>query len=132
MDKQFQNVVGSSDHSSENGTARGSNLALVGLNLIAVVIAAVLWLTTYFLNETGLNVMLLVLATIAGAALIAIVIGTIKKNRWGINLERVQCPSCSTQLPQLRAPTSVQQALWGGYTCPKCGTQVDKWGRKIR
>lgn len=131
MEKQLHKVVGPTEDSSANGTPRGRRLALVGLNLIAVVIASVLWLTTYFLNATRLNVMLLVLATVVGAALIAIVNGTIKRNRWGINLEPVQCPCCSTLLQQIRTPKSVRQALWGGCTCPKCGTEVDKWGRKI-
>jgi hypothetical protein len=23
----------------------------------------------------------------------------------------------------------MRQALWGGSTCPSCGTEIDKWGR---
>jgi hypothetical protein len=57
--------------------------------------------------------------------------GTIVKNRWGLNFQRVLCPNCGAEMPRVRAPGSVTQALWGGYTCSKCGCQVDKWGRRL-
>jgi hypothetical protein len=64
-----------------------------------------------------------------GAALVAY--GTFAKNRWGINTEPVFCPRCKAQLPKLREPGSLHQALWGGWTCPVCGAGVDKWGREV-
>ena len=24
-----------------------------------------------------------------------------------------------------------RQKLWGGYTCPKCACEMDKWGRRL-
>ncbi len=59
-----------------------------------------------------------------------VVYGTIARNRWGINLDPIGvCPSCGVQVPTIRKPTSLHQALWGGNTCSACGTEWDKWGR---
>jgi len=41
-----------------------------------------------------------------------------------------KCPECATPLPKVRKPMNRQQALWGGWTCPKCGIDVDRKGRK--
>jgi len=50
------------------------------------------------------------------------------KSKWGINLKRVYCPVCHTKQPIVRMPDSGEQALWGGTTCPKCHTKLDKYG----
>ena len=42
------------------------------------------------------------------------------------------CWECGIRLPKLRAPTSLRQALWGGFTCQNCGTELDASGQKIR
>ena len=51
---------------------------------------------------------------------------------WSIGLSDivadVYCPNCGNQLPKKRAPKSLKQFLWGGWTCEYCGTEVDKWG----
>jgi hypothetical protein len=60
-----------------------------------------------------------------------VIYGTIAKNRWGINFQAVVCPKCGTQMPRVRAPTSAGEAMWGGFTCPKCGCRTDKWGRQL-
>jgi hypothetical protein len=52
-----------------------------------------------------------------------------KRGRWGIPLEAVSCARCGEPVPLVRVPASVQQALWGGWTCPRCGLENDKWGR---
>jgi hypothetical protein len=57
--------------------------------------------------------------------------GTIAKNKWGINLDPIRCPSCGVAQPRVRKPTSLRQAMWGGQTCAVCGTEMDKWGRPI-
>lgn len=44
----------------------------------------------------------------------------------------IQCHICNTKLPVFRKPTSFRQMLKGGWTCPKCGTEVDKHGEKIK
>lgn len=54
--------------------------------------------------------------------------GTIAENRWGINLGSISCPRCTSPLSQVRTPRSFRQALWGGYICPACRAEVDKWG----
>ncbi len=50
------------------------------------------------------------------------------KSKWGINLNRVNCPVCQTLQPVVRVPKSRKQMLWGGTTCPNCQTQLDKYG----
>ena len=53
------------------------------------------------------------------------------KSKWGINLKRVYCPVCQTKQPIFRMPGNQAQALWGGTTCPKCKTNLDKYGNII-
>jgi hypothetical protein len=60
----------------------------------------------------------------------ALVKGTKRKSRMGINLSPpTACPQCGTRLPQARIPKNVRQAMWGGWTCQSCGIELDKWGR---
>lgn len=55
--------------------------------------------------------------------------GSYKRNRYGINVKLMaDCPNCGTKLPAVRIPKTLKQALWGGWTCPTCGTESDKWG----
>ena len=74
---------------------------------------------------------LLLLVALTAIGMVLVMYGTIAENRWGINLSAVSCPSCKTRLPQIRKPNSLRQAMWGGYTCPACGTEIDKWGRLL-
>lgn len=60
-----------------------------------------------------------------------VIYGSLKKNRWGINPKAAVCPACGSELPRVRKPASLRQALWGGYTCKVCGTEIDKWGRVV-
>ena len=39
---------------------------------------------------------------------------------------RKTCPRCAAGLPKYRRPASLRQALWGGWTCPKCGCESDR------
>ena len=41
----------------------------------------------------------------------------------------VKCPSCGREQPKMRAPTSMNQAMWGGYTCQGCGAEMDARGK---
>lgn len=41
------------------------------------------------------------------------------------------CPSCHTPVPRYRTPTSLRQALWGGWTCENCGTAMDRHGMEL-
>ena len=54
----------------------------------------------------------LVIFGLLGIGMVLVVFGTIAKNRWGINLDPVSCPSCNTLFPQIRQPQSMRQALW--------------------
>ncbi len=49
----------------------------------------------------------------------------------GINLNRVYCPKCNEKQPIIRSPENQRQALYGGHTCKKCGTEIDKYGQEI-
>jgi hypothetical protein len=42
-----------------------------------------------------------------------------------------KCPDCGESLAKFRKPASQRQALWGGWTCPKCGCEVDRRGHKV-
>ena len=55
---------------------------------------------------------------------------TKQKSRWGITFSRKPCPRCGTMPPAVRVPKSVDEAVWGGWTCPKCGCKCDKYGRE--
>lgn len=41
------------------------------------------------------------------------------------------CPECGTPVPRVRTPTSWRQALWGGWTCAECGTEMDQHGEEL-
>ena len=54
-----------------------------------------------------------------------------RSGRMGINLEKVSCPQCGEKMSQVRKPANISQALWGGWTCGECGTEMDKYGERI-
>ena len=88
----------------------------------------------YWLSDVGRRSSMTALAVIIGVlgvGMALVIYGTVTKNRWGISLEAVSCPRCTTVLPHVRRPRSLHQAIWGGYTCPTCGVEVDKWGREV-
>lgn len=74
---------------------------------------------------------LLACGILLGVGAVLVVWGTIRKNRWGMHFENVYCPKCGTEAPMTRKPKSTREALWGGWTCSACGTEIDKWGREI-
>ena len=41
------------------------------------------------------------------------------------------CPECGAALPVIRLPKNRREMLWGGVTCPGCGMQFDRHGRKL-
>jgi hypothetical protein len=71
------------------------------------------------------------LVSLLAVGFIFVIYGTLAKNKWGINPASASCPRCNTALPQARKPRSLRQCLWGGWTCPNCGVEVDKWGREL-
>lgn len=54
-----------------------------------------------------------------------------KQSKNGINLKAVYCPNCNTKQPFIRIPKNTSQTLYGGTTCPKCGTELDKYGNIV-
>jgi len=42
------------------------------------------------------------------------------------------CSNCNTKLPLMRAPANTKQAMQGGWTCPKCGKELDSSGKVIQ
>ncbi|VUT24461.1 MAG: hypothetical protein MASP_00512 [Candidatus Methanolliviera sp. GoM_asphalt] len=83
------------------------------------------------INEIDGTVLLIITAGFFAILLAVIVQGTLRKTKWGITLKGVCCPRCGEKSSFIRKPTSRQQFLWGGWTCPKCGCEVDKWGREV-
>jgi hypothetical protein len=48
-------------------------------------------------------------------------------------LQKVRiCPKCKTPLPKFRKPANSHQMLWGGWTCQKCGSEIDRKGNLIK
>lgn len=54
-----------------------------------------------------------------------------KNSHLGINLKRIYCPKCNEKQPIIRTPANQREALYGGNTCKKCGTEMDKYGTEI-
>ena len=53
------------------------------------------------------------------------------KGKWGIgSFGGTSCPRCGERLPMIRKPTSSEEAMWGGWTCRKCGCKFDKYGKE--
>lgn len=74
------------------------------------------------------------LLQIAGAAMItvvAIVVGTVAAIAALAMLNRARCGKCGEPQPIIRKPQNERQAFWGGYTCRRCGTELDSSGAPI-
>ena len=76
-------------------------------------------------------VLVLAVFLLGTVGLIWILVGTVRKSRAGINLNRITCPRCGVPQPAIRKPKNLRQFLWGGNTCPQCGLEMDKWGRAV-
>ena len=78
------------------------------------------------------------------AILIGIVVGIVllilltlikkdsKYSKFGVNLYRIYCPKCNLKQPVIRKPNNQRQAMYGGHTCKKCSTEMDKFGTEIK
>jgi hypothetical protein len=84
------------------------------------------------------------LGTIAAIALSVVIFGLLltglvlmirdtirQRGNWGLNLKPGPCTECGTPMPMIRKPANWRQALWGGWTCPECGLELDKWSRPV-
>ena len=54
-----------------------------------------------------------------------------RHDKWGINVNPVNCPRCNQLMPVIRIPANRRQLLWGGWTCPNCGCEMDKYGKSV-
>ena len=63
-------------------------------------------------------------------ATIAIVMMMAAAARKRVN-EKGGCPNCGMPVPAFRNPTSLRQALKGGWTCSECGTEMDRFGNEL-
>jgi hypothetical protein len=88
-------------------------------------------LISVMIPDRVMNVVFVVVASLVLLGILLVAFGTATKNRWGINPGSVNCAACGSPVPQVRRPKSLSQARWGGWTCEKCGCEMDKWGRLI-
>jgi hypothetical protein len=79
----------------------------------------------------AIGVSLLVVGLLLTAVVLTVRDTVRKKGRWGINLWPTSCRSCGEPAPAIRRPENLRQSLWGGWTCPQCGLEVDKWGEPV-
>lgn len=49
--------------------------------------------------------------------------------KFGLGPLQVSCPNCGAAQPFIRTAASFRQMMFGGYTCSRCGTEIDKFGR---
>ena len=54
-----------------------------------------------------------------------------RKSNLGINSNRVHCPNCQLKMPIIRRPLNEFQKNYGGWTCKKCGTMMNKWSKEV-
>ncbi|MEQ1578262.1 MAG: hypothetical protein ABL894_11475, partial [Hyphomicrobium sp.] len=73
-------------------------------------------------TQTLAQFMFLVLSCTAAVLSVLVLYASFRQSRWGLNIHKVSCPTCGSTLPIVRTPSSVSQALWGGWTCT-CGTR---------
>lgn len=64
-------------------------------------------------------------------ALIGVILLWPRKGKFGINLGRTYCPACGNKLPIIRKPKSEFQKYYGGWTCSKCGSEIDRYGKLL-
>jgi hypothetical protein len=89
------------------------------------------------LDLIGMIAVIALAVVIVGLLTVGAVLGirdTIRRRgNWGINFKQAVCTQCDTPMPMVtvRMPTSWRQAMWGGWTCPECGFELDKWGRPV-
>jgi hypothetical protein len=61
-------------------------------------------------------------SVVTGATVVAVVL------TMAGHVRPIACPRCTTMMPALRWPTSFKQAMWGGWTCARCGCEIDRSG----
>ena len=46
-------------------------------------------------------------------------------------MSRLMCSECERPVPTVRRPANFRQAIWGGWTCPHCDCEFDRFGRLL-
>lgn len=64
----------------------------------------------------------LIVGAIGGGAVVVVV---------ALVTPRRPCADCGELLPRFRKPANLKQMLRGGWTCPRCGCEVDRRGQKV-
>ncbi|THD33283.1 hypothetical protein [uncultured Flavobacterium sp.] len=49
-----------------------------------------------------------------------------------LNFKKARCKNCGQMQNYFRIPKNWRQFLWGGYSCGKCGAELDKFGEIIK
>jgi hypothetical protein len=90
------------------------------------------------MNDTTARLLFLMsLASLLVLALTAIVVFTIRDTirghgNWNLKAKRAAfCPLCGHPAPAARLPKNLRQALWGTFTCAKCGLEYCWSGRAV-
>ena len=60
-----------------------------------------------------------------------LVVSTLRSSGLGMMSRPVRCPNCITPISLRRRPMFRSPMLLGGWMCPHCRTQMDKWGRDV-
>lgn len=77
-----------------------------------------------------MGVLFIVVAFSLLVGVVLIAYRSVIKNDLGINPDPVVCPRCNASRDSKRSLALRWRALWGGWTCPNCGCEVDKAGRE--
>lgn len=119
------------DNTRANTPSAHAKSTLVGVGLRMLFVGLLLIPLEMMIPDHLINAILAVEASVLLVGILLVAYGTVTKNRWGVNLEAINCPACGSPIPKVRRPESLKQALWGGGTCRNCGCEMDKWGRPI-
>jgi hypothetical protein len=104
-------------------------LSLVGAVSSFVLLSVVDIVLGSVIPDRVLNIVFVATMSLVLIGLALVVYGTIVRNRWGINIDRVNCPRCQTPMPKIRKPKSRRERLWGGGTCDTCGCENGQVGQ---
>src|SRR4051812_32581001 len=85
------------------------------------------------------TILFVVVAVLASSFFLLLLVGLVlmvrdtvrQRGRWGINTKPARCKKCGQPAPVVRVPKSLNQTLWGGWTCAECGFELDKWGEPV-
>lgn len=98
------------------------------LVLMAVVLVPAVFVLVLFFGRATHGIALIAVL-IVSAVFPAVTIWVARKMGYPIG-QAILCSKCGTEQPMFRKPANRTQVLWGGYTCAKCGAELDARGRE--